>query len=104
MGVIEARRRILLNTPHIETVTSSGIANFDTDLISSLRSCKFSFLPVQEGSGDPSPTNIRPISGWNGLTVYKAGKNLLIRQKCVSHRQRRSLSGKIRPEKITKLF
>lgn len=32
--------------------------------------------PVQSGTGDPSPTNIRPISGRTGLTVTRAGKNL----------------------------
>ena len=26
--------------------------------------------PVQEGSGDPSPTNIRPIHGWTGCKTY----------------------------------
>ena len=26
--------------------------------------------PVQEGSGDPSPSNVRPISGWNSINVY----------------------------------
>ena len=26
--------------------------------------------PVQSGSGDPSPTNVRPITGWTGLHVY----------------------------------
>lgn len=35
-----------------------------------------SLLPVQSGSGDPSPTNIRPISGWTGVEVYQSGKNL----------------------------
>lgn len=33
--------------------------------------------PVQSGSGDPSPTNIRPISGFTGLTLTKTGVNLL---------------------------
>lgn len=32
--------------------------------------------PVQRGSGDPSPTNVRPISGWTGANVTRAGKNL----------------------------
>lgn len=32
---------------------------------------------VQEGSGDPSPTNIRPISGWSGANVVRVGKNWL---------------------------
>lgn len=33
--------------------------------------------PVQSGSGDPSPENIRPISGWTGAKVTKTGKNWL---------------------------
>jgi len=33
--------------------------------------------PVQSGSGDPSPTNVRPISGWTGANITKAGKNLM---------------------------
>ena len=32
---------------------------------------------VQDGSGDPSPTNVRPITGWAGLTGARTGKNLL---------------------------
>ena len=32
--------------------------------------------PVQSGSGDPSPANIRPISGWTQANVVAAGKNL----------------------------
>ena len=31
---------------------------------------------VQSGSGDPSPTNIRPISGWNAVNVVRTGKNV----------------------------
>lgn len=31
--------------------------------------------PVQEGSGDPSPQNVRSISGWTGANVNVAGKN-----------------------------
>lgn len=32
--------------------------------------------PHQSGSGDPSPTNIRPISGYDAVNVTRAGKNL----------------------------
>lgn len=32
--------------------------------------------PIQAGSGDPSPDNVRPISGWTGAKVTRAGKNL----------------------------
>ena len=33
--------------------------------------------PMQAGSGDPSPTNIRKISGWTGAALTLCGKNLL---------------------------
>ena len=33
--------------------------------------------PVQSGTGDPSPSNIRPISGWTGANITHIGKNLL---------------------------
>ena len=33
--------------------------------------------PKQSGSGDPSPSNIRPITGWTGANVTRTGKNLL---------------------------
>ena len=32
--------------------------------------------PVQSGTGDPSPENVRPISGWTGANVSVTGKNL----------------------------
>lgn len=38
---------------------------------------KASWEPRQEGSGDPSPENVRPISGWTSLSVTSCGKNLL---------------------------
>lgn len=35
------------------------------------------FSPKQEGSGDPSPTNIRPISGYENLHLTRCEKNLI---------------------------
>lgn len=35
-----------------------------------VQSCKVNFSPIQSGSGDPSPTNIRPISGRDSLYLY----------------------------------
>ena len=32
--------------------------------------------PVQSGSGDPSPSNVRPISGWTGANVTACGVNI----------------------------
>lgn len=36
--------------------------------------------PVQEGSGDPSPDNVRPISGWDSVKAWRTGKNLIPNQ------------------------
>lgn len=38
---------------------------------------KASWEPVQEGSGNPSPENIRPIKGRDSVKVKRCGKNLL---------------------------
>lgn len=38
--------------------------------------CKFYFSPKQ-ASGTPSPSNPLAITGWQGLTVYHTGKNLI---------------------------
>lgn len=36
----------------------------------------FNIEPIQEGTGDPSPSNVRPISGRSSCKVTRAGKNL----------------------------
>lgn len=43
----------------------------------SLDSIRNSFAPVQAGSGEASPDNIRPISGRTGVELTRCGKNLL---------------------------
>lgn len=39
--------------------------------------CKVSWEPTQEGSGSPSPDNVRPIKGRDSVTVERCGDNLL---------------------------
>lgn len=39
--------------------------------------CKVSWAPTQEGSGDPSPDNIRPIKGRDSVTVERCGGNVI---------------------------
>ena len=68
VSVLDTRRKILLNTPYIDT-NVGDLITFNTDLSAPLKSCKVSFLPVQEGEGDPSPDNVRNITGWNGVSV-----------------------------------
>ncbi|WP_455225767.1 hypothetical protein [Gemmiger sp.] len=41
-----------------------------------------SWEPVQEGSGEPSPENIRPIVGRDSVTVERCGENLLDVAQC----------------------
>lgn len=38
--------------------------------------CKVSWEPTQEGSGSPSPDNVRPIKGRDSVTVERCGENL----------------------------
>ena len=64
--------------PAILSTASGLIANFSDgadDL--PLSELTIGIVPVQSGSGDPAPDNIRPISGWTGANVKRAGKNLL---------------------------
>ena len=39
--------------------------------------CKVSWEPTQEGSGDPSPDNVRPIKGRDSVTVERCGENVI---------------------------
>lgn len=43
----------------------------------SLVKLKTTFSPKQAGTGDPSPENVRPISGRDNVQVTRCGKNLL---------------------------
>lgn len=42
-----------------------------------MKSLKVAIEPVQSGSGDPSPNNVRPISGRNSIKVLRTGRNIL---------------------------
>lgn len=52
----------------VETI-SGDIATFET-VAMPVESLIAEIKPVQSGSGDPSPDNIRPISGWDEVNVY----------------------------------
>lgn len=52
-------------------VSGSGdIVSFESAFEKPLADLALNITPVQSGEGDPSPTNIRPISGWTGANVY----------------------------------
>lgn len=41
-----------------------------------VKSMVLDIVPQQAGSGDPSPENVRPITGWTGVNVSRSGRNL----------------------------
>lgn len=57
----------------VQATATGNPATFETGLVRPLVSCEAAFVPVQSGSGTPAPDNVRPISGWTGLTVYHSG-------------------------------
>lgn len=57
--------------------TSGSIASFADGADSMpIKELVVNIEPVQSGSGDPSPTNVRLISGWTGANITRCGKNL----------------------------
>lgn len=60
------------------TLTDQSIASFSdgADNIP-IKELTVHVEPVQAGNGDPSPENVRPISGHTGCKVTRTGKNLL---------------------------
>ena len=60
-----------------KTIGPTALAGFSDGVDGAiLGKCVVNIEPTQSGSGDPSPTNVRPISGWTGAKVNVAGKNL----------------------------
>jgi hypothetical protein len=69
------------------TVTD-GVADFETIDGSLVKSLVVEIEPNQSGNGTPSPSNIRPISGYTQEDVTVKGKNLcgeLIENRCINY-------------------
>jgi len=47
------------------------------DAFGAVKNLTVELLPIQEGTGTPSPSNVRPITGHDSVTVTDRGKNLL---------------------------
>lgn len=60
----------------IEDTVSGAIVSITDGSANPIQSLTVSLSPIQEGSGDPSPDNIRPITGRDSVTVWRMGKNL----------------------------
>ena len=55
---------------------SGALISFNAVALDEITELKANITAVQSGSGDPSPTNIRPITGWSAVNVTRTGKNL----------------------------
>lgn len=74
--ILTRKQFIIANQPHIVKPAAAPLQNFVTDVPAPLKECKVYFSPMQEGEGDPSPDNVRAISGWTGCEVYRTKTNL----------------------------
>lgn len=61
----------------VETTEPASVASFSDGAAGiPVKSLIADINPVQSGTGDPSPSNVRPITGWTGMNVVRTGKNL----------------------------
>ncbi len=56
---------------------NENIVSFRTSEALPFSGARIEFSPVQAGSGDPSPDNVREITGWTGIEIARSGKNLV---------------------------
>ena len=61
----------------IVSSASGSIASFPDGAPYPVKDLVLTINPVQSGTGDPSPTNVRPITGHTGVNVTRTGKNLI---------------------------
>lgn len=59
----------------VEHTETGNPATFETDLERPLAQFVVPFTHVQTGSGDPSPSNVRDITGWSGFNIYLSGED-----------------------------
>ena len=60
-----------------DTTGMVDIASVESDIDQNAKHLYVEFEPIQEGSGTPSPDNVRPISGHTEVVTQRTGKNLL---------------------------
>ena len=73
LNAISAKAPVIINT------ASGDIASFaDGADGMQIRKIVGTIVPVQSGTGDPSPDNVRPISGWTGANIEQSKSNNLL--------------------------
>lgn len=54
---------------------SGPLVQFYSPISAPLESLIVDIKPVQSGTGDPSPSNIRPFTGWTGCNIFRSGED-----------------------------
>ena len=72
----EALDDVCDNIVYTETVSNRDIVTIQNGSNCAVSSLKVNIDAVQSGSGNPSSSNIRPISGWSGVDIRQAQENL----------------------------
>lgn len=70
-AVAKGKADIIVNS------VSGNVALFQDGAALPVENLIAAITPVQSGSGDPSPSNVRPITGYTGANIMRTGKNLL---------------------------
>ena len=66
----------LFSRSYVYREKSGSIVTFDCPAsVNGIDKVVSEIVAVQSGTGDPSPTNVRPISGWSAVNVYRTGIN-----------------------------
>lgn len=60
----------------VNTIENVPVASFDDGTDTPVVELVVNIDPVQSGSGDPTPNNVRPITGWTECNIYDTGKNI----------------------------
>ena len=68
-----SKKLIEISTSHFETTSNPVVVS---PFAYSPLGVKINFTPKQSGTGDPSPQNVGPITGYDSLAVNARGKNL----------------------------
>ena len=61
----------------VEKTVKAALVHITDALARPVKKLVAEINPVQSGSGDPSPDNVRPITGFTGCEVTRTGKNLV---------------------------
>lgn len=76
--IYDALKWLLSDKDISEDASGLGSVSFDTDYADLLEALKVGISATQSGSGDPSPDNVRPISGYSDINITVNGNNITI--------------------------